>query len=315
MKVSLTACWLSLLLLLSQLIVAPANAETFYVEGHGGVPLAVTVTGPEDGPEILFLHGIGMGAESFAPQMQSELAQRYRMVAFDLRGHGMSGKPHEAEAYTPREVWAEDVSRVMKATGLRRPVIVAWSYGTLVTADYFFLTQNNTVSGVVMVGAHGGIAPPSAPADPPDPQVMEQMARYYALRSSPALADQRQSIELLAPYLYEITEDGPSDDWKESARILGLLVPPYAQPHLRAHPMDNAALAPLLSHIPVLLVHGTKDFAVNPADVVAAKEAIPHLQVKTFVDAGHSPFAERPDAFNAMLAEFVDAAQSKHHDH
>lgn len=302
-------------LALSQLIIPVAHAETFYVEGHGGVPLAVTVEGPTDGPEILFLHGIGMGAESFSPQLHSELAKRYRMVAFDLRGHGMSGKPHEAEAYTQREVWAEDVERVMQATGLERPVIVAWSYGTLVTADYFFLTENNSVSGLVMVGAHGGIAPPSPSADPPDPKVLSEMGRYYELRSSPAFSDQQKSIELLSPYLYEITEDGPSAEWQAAARVFGVLVPPYAQPHLRAHPNDNAALAPLLRHIPVLLAHGTKDFAVTPADVDAAKEAIPHLQVKTFVDAGHSPFAERPEQFNAMLSEFVDDAWNKHHDH
>lgn len=305
----------ALCLLVLPLAPAQAEADTFYVEGHGSVPLSVTVTGPEDGPEVLFLHGIGMGADSFSPQLNSELAERYRMVAIDLRGHGMSGKPHKAEAYTLREVWAEDVRRVIAATGLKKPVIVAWSYGTLVTADYLLAEGGDAISGLIMVGAHGGIAPPSPRNEPPDPAVMAEMARYYQLRASSSLADQQAALEILAPYLYEVTETGPSKEWQSRARILGLMVPPYAQPHLRAHPMDNAALAAVLAETHVMLVHGTRDFAVTPADVEAAKKAIPHLEVHTVVGGGHSPFAEDPARFNALLAGFVDENWSSAHVH
>ncbi|QIG53607.1 alpha/beta hydrolase [Altererythrobacter sp. BO-6] len=301
-------------ILLSLLTGSVAQAETFYVEGYQGVPLAVTVEGPEDGPEILFLHGIGMGADSFSPQLRSDLATRYRMVVFDLRGHGMSGKPSEAEAYTLRDVWAGDVSRVIAATGLKRPIVVAWSYGTLVTADFLLAEGTDSVSGLVMVSALGGLVTPTPQAAPIDPQVTQDMAEYYNLRQSVSLTDQEAAVSILAPLLYEATEDGPSREWQERARLLGLMVPPYAQPFLRKHPSDNLALLPQLKETPLLVVHGVSDFAVNPADIATLQAYLPQARVLTVDPGGHSPFAERPETFNAALAAFVDENWRSPHD-
>lgn len=297
---------LAIVLLCGFVVSAHAETTTTYIEGHGGVPLAVTVTGPEDGPEILFLHGVGMGADSFSPQLTSELADKFRMVAFDLRGHGMSGKPAEAEAYVTREVWAEDVARVMAATGLKRPVIVGWSYGTLVTADYVFEKGTDTIAGVMMIGAHGSVAPPAPPEGEPDPAIMELMSEYYQLRGSAKFADQSRATRMMAPYLYEVTTTGPSEEWRENAHILGLMMPPYAQPHLRAHPNDNAGLAEALAETPLMLVTGTKDLGMSEPNIVAAKAAWPHLEHRSFQDGGHAPFAESPEQFNAVLALFVE---------
>lgn len=294
------------LLGLSQLFGGLAHAETFYVEGHGGVPLAVTVEGPEDSPEVLFLHGIGMGAESFSNQLRSDLSKRYRMVAFDLRGHGMSGKPSEANAYISREVWAADVRKVIEATGLKKPIVVAWSYGTLVGADFLLAEGKDKVSGLIMVSALGGLVPQTARETPPDPKVMADLARYYELRKRAALADQDAAVDLLAPLLFEVTENGPSGEWKERARILSLMVPPYAQPYLREHPSNNANLLSQLDRTPLLVIYGASDFAVNPADISTLKEALPQTQVLKFDPGGHSPFAEQPSLFNAALAAFID---------
>lgn len=299
---------------LSPLASSIAYAETFYVAGHEGVPLAVTVEGPEDGPEVLFLHGIGMGAESFSPQLRSELAGRFRMVAFDLRGHGMSGKPHQAEAYNTRDAWAADVKRVIETTGLRRPIVVAWSYGTLVAADFLLAEGPDDISGLVMISALGGLVQQTARETPPDPQIMADMARYYRLRSSASLADQDAAVRLLAPLLFERTENGPSDTWQEHARILGLMVPPYAQAHLRQHPNDNAELVSQLGETPLLVVHGASDFAVNPADICTLKQALPQTQVLRVDPGGHSPFAEQPSLFNTALAAFINEYWRASHD-
>lgn len=284
----------------------PASAETFYVEGYGGVPLAVTVAGPEDGPEILFLHGIGMGADSFSEQLDSDLAEKFRMVALDLRGHGMSGKPWVADAYATREVWAGDVQRVIAATGLKRPIIVAWSYGTLVAADYLLLNGSDCVSGLVLVSALGGLVSSVPPSDPPDEDILAQLQHYRALREIPELAVQQEATEILAPMLFETTADGPSAKWIASTNSLGILVPPYAQPYLRAHPNDNRALVASLAGTPLQVFHGSKDLGLRDADLAALKRAIPQAEIHTFEGAGHSLFAERPAAFNAAIAAFVE---------
>jgi pimeloyl-ACP methyl ester carboxylesterase len=106
------------------------------VEGDGGVPLNVATAGDPAKPAILLVHGIGQSHVSFEAQLRAPLSDEFHVVSFDLRGHGNSGKPWEPEAYKDSARWAGDVRRVIEALGLERPVLLGWSYGTLVVSDY-----------------------------------------------------------------------------------------------------------------------------------------------------------------------------------
>ena len=55
------------------------------------------------------------------------------MVALDLRGHGASGKPWTADAYTSAD-WGDDIAHVMAEKNLEKPVLVGWSMGGSVIA-------------------------------------------------------------------------------------------------------------------------------------------------------------------------------------
>lgn len=296
-------------LIFAPLLPAQASAETlggietFYVEGEGAVPLAVTMTGPEDAPEILLIHGLGMGTQSFTPQFQSDLAKHFRLVAFDLRGHAMSGKPSNTEAYTNTAVWADDVARVIKAAKLKKPVLVGWSYGTLVAADYLREHGSEDISGLVMVGALGGFIPFTPSAEAPDPELLAQLGRLQELRKSSAFDDQLEAVEIFLPMLAE-RETPPG--WIDTARILGMMVPAYVNGPLRQHPSDNTDLVPLLQEMPVLVLHGEHDPSVAPAALAAFSKVAPEALLFGFADAGHSPFAEDAEAFNRALAYFVN---------
>ena len=62
------------------------------VEGAGGAPPNVLEAGDPSGPEILFVHGKSQRSLASLSQLRSSLGARYRLVAFDLRGHGGSGR-------------------------------------------------------------------------------------------------------------------------------------------------------------------------------------------------------------------------------
>jgi non-heme chloroperoxidase len=279
-----------------------AQAKSFYVEGAGGVPLAVTDIGPPDAPSILFLHGIGFGRESFRAQFESSLAQKYRLVAFDLRGHGMSGKPWTAGEYENPAIWATDVMNVMSATGLERPVIVAWSYGTFVAADAIRVHGTTKLGALMLVGGLGGLveglpSPTDLPAD---------MMKAQALRQVLELESQTESSRLLAKYL--TSAPGPAW-WGESALSLNLMVPPYAQPLLRQRPRGNSDLVPRL-RLPVLIAYGKHDLGFNAAAIDSLRRAIPGSTTSLYDSAGHSPFIEDSIRFNDELAAFVDRIHS-----
>ena len=94
-----------------------------------GTRLAVYEWGNVGGPEVLLVHGFAQCHLCFEPQYRSALAERFRLVAYDMRGHGGSGQPRDSAAYQGGRVWADDLATVMAAKGLKRPVLVGWSMG------------------------------------------------------------------------------------------------------------------------------------------------------------------------------------------
>ena len=63
------------------------------VTGGGGVRLHVREWGNADGPPVVFIHGWSQNHLCWDKQYESALRDEFRLVAFDLRGHGMSEAP------------------------------------------------------------------------------------------------------------------------------------------------------------------------------------------------------------------------------
>ncbi len=70
-----------------------------------GVHIAAQVWGVANGPEILFKHGFGQPHLTWERQVGSDLAHEFKMVTYDLRGHGDSGKPLDRASYQEGQRW------------------------------------------------------------------------------------------------------------------------------------------------------------------------------------------------------------------
>lgn len=277
------------------------------VDGEGGVPLNVASAGDPAKPAILLVHGIGQSHVSFEQQLRAPLTDEFHVVSFDLRGHGNSGKPWEPEAYKDSARWAGDVRRVVEALGLQRPVLLGWSYGTLVVADYLRRYGTDRLGGIVLAGAYGGLTPPP---DAPPPAMAEQMMRNRALQWS---ADPAENAAAAAVTAGLLTARDMGEAWRARATAIAMMLPAYARRHMFDRSLANMDLIPRID-VPVLLNVATKDGSTPeaPARELAAKLAAQGVPatVSVYVDVGHSPFAEEPARFNAELAAFVRAAQS-----
>ena len=120
------AIWVFVLLLgLSSM--AMAGEKDYTVRGPDGVEIAVQESGDPAGPAIVFIHGLLGSHLNWDMQVASPKLQHYRLISYDMRGHGLSGKPDDAEAYRDGRRWADDLSAVLKATGAKKPVLVGWS--------------------------------------------------------------------------------------------------------------------------------------------------------------------------------------------
>ncbi|MCB1625883.1 MAG: alpha/beta hydrolase [Pseudomonadales bacterium] len=279
---------------------AAQGAERDYqvVQGAGGVPLNVVTVGERTKPAIVFVHGIGQSHLSFEEQLDSKLAEQFYLIAFDLRGHGNSGKPWAPEAYTESRTWADDLQHVIQATGASRPVLVGWSYGTLVVVDYVRHYGTDGLAGIVLTGAYGGLTPPP-PA--PEPQLAAAFQRNRERQLSADLTENIAAARFTAKLL---TARQMPEAWYERATVIALMLPPYARRSMFARPLDNVGVIPDI-RVPLLLLVGGKDPSAPDGLGRELVAQLSNARRVVFADSGHSPFLEEPARFNDQLSTFV----------
>ena len=289
-------------LLIAALLPLRSLADWDYrtVEGAGGVPLNVVTAGDSASPAILLIHGFGQSHYSFVRQLDSDLAEDYYLVSFDLRGHGASGKPWAAEAYRESEVWAGDVATVIAATDLDRPLMVAWSYGTMVAMDYIREFGVSSIAGLLLTGGQGALKPFRMPSGD-DPGAAE-FARIRELQQSPHLIDYIRAGERVIPLL---TASPLPEEERQLFQSIGLMLPGYARRAMSQRRLDNQDMIGQLS-LPMLFCLGAEDnpFQLEDAAQLAASHG--NMSLTVYEGAGHSVFIEQPDRFNAELRRFAE---------
>ena len=124
--------------------------KTHKISGGDGVQLNVVEEGNPQGRPILFLHGVSQCSLQWSRQMDSSLAGTYRLIAMDMRGHGLSDKPREG--YNNSRLWADDVNAVIQTLKLDHPVLSGWSYGPLLFLDYIRHYGDDGIGGLQFIG-------------------------------------------------------------------------------------------------------------------------------------------------------------------
>lgn len=263
------------------------------VEGGGGVSLHVVETGKRDGRPILFIHGFSQCGRAWDRQMNSDLADDFRLVALDIRGHGRSDKPRDA--YGDSKLWADDVDSVIRTLELDRPILSGWSYGPLVMLDYVRHFGEDAIGGMNFVGGVTKIGSEEALAflDP------EFVALVPGLFSEDA-AEGERSLRLLLGLCFATELDAEDLD-----RMLeyNTSVPTHVRRGLFSRVIDNDDLLPKLRK-PVLISQGTGDKVVKPAAADRHKADIPHAEVHK-MDTGHACFWDDTPGFNSRLRAFA----------
>ncbi|GAB4022390.1 alpha/beta fold hydrolase [Spirosoma koreense] len=103
------------------------------------------------GKPVVLLHGFISTSESWkrAPVRQALADAGFKVITLDLRGNGLSDKPHAAEAYRDNTE-LKDVMALMKHLGLTNYDVVGYSRGAILTAK--LLTMDKQVRRAVMGG-------------------------------------------------------------------------------------------------------------------------------------------------------------------
>jgi len=128
--------WLSGLLVALILLFSAATGLLYYNLTHRVVGQYVEVNGVRlhytdegAGEPIILVHGFASNADLNwrLPGIHRRLTSHFRVIAIDLRGHGLSDKPHTSEAYGLEMV--EDIAALMDELGIQSAHLAGYSLG------------------------------------------------------------------------------------------------------------------------------------------------------------------------------------------
>ena len=270
--------------------------RTHTIAGGAKLKLHVRDFGPEGAPSILMLHGWSQHHFCWVRQYESSLAQEFRLVAMDLRGHGQSEAPADAESYTNGTLWAEDVASVISALQLASPILVGSSYGGFVIGDYLRSYGDSAIGGINLVAGAVGIGP----------SWFGSMIGADFVKYAPPAASEDQEVAMRSIHSLLhccIVKTLPSDQL-ELAMGWMMLTPPYVRGHLISREEDYRPEYAQLRK-PLLVTYGAADTVVLPAMAETIRQTSPDCQMSEYAGTGHFPFLEDPPRFNRELAEFT----------
>jgi pimeloyl-ACP methyl ester carboxylesterase len=277
--------------------------KTHAVIGGGGVKLHVREWGRGDAPPILFIHGWSQNHLCWQKQYESRLAAEFRLVAFDLRGHGMSEAPEASEHYTEPQSWAADVAAIVEQLDLNRPVLVGWSYAGFVICDYIRTYGQDAIAGVNFVGAAVTLDQ-TALGSLIGPGFLDHVA-------GATTDDLPSNIQAIRGFLRSCTvRPLPRDDY-ETALCWNMIVRPKVRAALVTRVINSDDVLSTLER-PVLVIQGRNDSVVLPAMGDHILKMCRTSTASWYPDVGHAPFLEETARFNRELTEFAREATTSH---
>jgi pimeloyl-ACP methyl ester carboxylesterase len=225
--------------------------------------------------------------------MQSDLAKDFRLVAIDIRGHGLSEKPQDA--YDDSRLWADDINAVITALGLQRPVLNGWSYGGVIICDYLRFHGENNIGGVHFVGAVSKLG---------DALLPFRGSAISAVAEGLFSDMVEESVAALQSFLRACLHEEPSPEDLYFFLGYNVIVPPQVRFGLLDRQVDNDDLLPTLQK-PVLITHGEEDAVVLSRMGQHNAEKIKHARTSYYPGVGHAPFWEDAERFNRELRAFA----------
>ena len=277
------------------------RTEVHTVLGGEGLRLHVREWGNPDGPPILFIHGWSQSHLCWHKQYESALRDEFRLVAYDLRGHGMSEAPLEPENYTDTQSWSDDVAAIIEHLSLDRTVLVGWSYGAFVICDYARAYGQSRIAAIDFVGGAVSLGE-AAFGTLLGPGFLDHFADATADDLPTNIGALRGLVRAFS------SQPLPADD-VETLLCAGMSVPARVRANLAAREIDGDDVLRALG-VPLLVSHGREDSVVLPAMAEHVLATAPTAQASWFENVGHVPHLEQPERFNRELAALTRDALS-----
>ena len=245
-------------------------------------------------PTMLLIHGITSSASSWV-RVGPALANRYRVYAFDMRGHGESIKPPSG-VYSLRHT-ADDALAFMDALKLENPVIIGHSWGG---ATAMVLVSGAWSNKPVPQLSHVILEDPAHHFGTGDPEVR---ARYYVKDIGRSPEELRPEIVATSPGWTEADIEGKIDAMQHVSReaVVSVFKEAGEEGELLPFLADSAA--------PTLLIRADTALGttLNDAAWQQAKQYLPKNSRAVQIEgASHNIHRSKFDEFMQVVNEFLN---------
>jgi len=241
-----------------------------------------------EGPDLVLIHGVSDRLESWEG-IVDRLKGRYRILRYDLRGHGETDKP--AGPYS-LEDFADDLAELTATLGLTKFHLAGYSLGGLV-AQRFTLKYPNKVDHLVLLSTVAG-------RNEAEKARVEERLRNVEQGN----LDTHFESSIARWFTEEFIRDNPDLVRKYAMQNEGT-----DQTGIRAayRVLCTSDLIDELPWIeaPTLVVTGENDIGSNPRMAENMHRAIPGSSLKILPRLKHSILVEAPDTVAALVSEFI----------
>ncbi len=273
-----------------------------YVTTKDGVEIFYKDWGPKSAQPIVFHHGWPLTSDDWDGQMLFFLAQGYRVVAHDRRGHGRSaqvGEGHDMDHY------AADVAAVIEHLDLRNAIHIGHSTGGGEATRYVARHGRARVAKLVLIGA----VPPLMARTKSNPDGIPVSVFDEGFRDRIVAGRSQYYLDVAAGPFYGFNRPGAKaipglvqNWWRQG--MMG-----SAQAHyegVKAFSETDFTEDLKVIEAPTLVLHGTDDQVV-PIDISARRtvKLLKNSTLKVYEGFPHGMATTHADVVNADILAFI----------
>lgn len=254
-----------------------------------------------EGPPLVFVHGGWQNSKSWQQQVDY-FADSFRVVTFDIRGHGKTGAT-DLRDYTV-DLFVEDLEQLLTRLDIENPILVGNSIGGMIIQSYL-AKHPTSARGAVISGPTHTMLPVDIPTEM-NPLLSPGQAIGQMATTVGSKATFRSLVNTM-----EATNGGTwlstDSDIRSQAFSFAGEVPSgeYKKIFGAVYEYDFVDL----SHVetPILVLYGEQEAARIKRQGEQIATAVSHGRCQEIPDAAHLVNQDNPDAFNAACTTFFES--------
>jgi len=256
-----------------------------------GLKIRYRESGKGNDRHVLFIHGLGSSSDRWLG-IPDVLSANFHTIALDLPGFGESDKPATMN-YTIQN-FRETIVDFINKLGINdgKTSIIGHSLGGFIAAEVT-IENKNLVERLVLIDSSGMLKKPTP--------LLEE---YLQVAMNPTADKVRKVFEQMV-----------ADPARIPSKLVDGFIARINSPNAKyafKSTLQNSANTQiglerleLIEDIPTLIIWGTKDKVIPINHSELFKEAIMNSRIEIIQDAGHAPFAEKPDQVCEILRNFL----------